>query len=464
MAVNKISSAVHDYMSKTPSSLAFMEKAKDVMPNGVTANIKAFAPYPVVMKKAKGAYLYDMDDNAYVDYLLAYGSLMLGHGHPKVKEAMFNQLESDGTSLFGTPHSLEYEMGKRLKSYYPSMELLRYTNSGTEATLLALRLASAYTGRHKVAKFEGHYHGGYDKVLFSINPSQQEYGAEDEPAAVQESKGIPSYYEDNILILPFNDIEKTECLLRKHKDNLAALILEPVQSGFIPADPEFMKQLRTITEELGIVLIFDEVKTGFRLGLGGAQEVYGIKPDLTALGKVIGGGFPVGVVGGKKEIMLESAAGLSSDVFDYSQSKTSNSKNVLFHSGTYNGHPGILAAGMAVLDVLEMKMGDVLHHTETLKTRLEQLFEENGLPMKAVGKGTIFNLIPTDQDEIKDYRQFQKADLELRKRLDYHLLNEGIYTKPLNRYSLSTEHGEEEIEKTVEAFKRAIKKLKAEQQ
>lgn len=459
LAIVEVSPALHEYFDRTKRSYEMMEEAKSVMPNGVTANIKSFSPYPIVMKKGKGAYLSDVDGNEYIDYLLGYGALMLGHGHPRIKEAVMNQLEDDGTCLFGTPHELEVKMGKRIQQFYPSMELLRYTNSGTEATLLAIRLAAAFTGKKKIAKFEGHYHGGYDQMLFSINPSKEETGPIEAPNTVAESKGIDPYYQKNVVVLPFNDLERTEQILRRHKEELSAVILEPVQSGFIPATESFMNGLRKVTEELGILLIFDEVKTGFRVGLGGAQSVYDINPDLTTLGKVIGGGYPVGVVGGKREIMMESAASISSDVFDFSQSKKSGAKDVLFHSGTYNGHPSILAAGMAVLDVLEKEIYDVFDTTYQLKTGMEKLFAQKGIPMKAVGKGSIFSVVLTEKEGISNYREFQQTDMELRKKLDYHLLNEGIYTKPLNRYSLSTAHGEKEVEATLNAYDRVLAKL-----
>lgn len=444
-----------DYYARTVKSFHMMEEAKKVLPNGVTANIKSFDPYPIVMNHGSGAYLTDVDGNEYVDYLLAYGALMVGHGHPKIKEAIIQQMERDGTNLFGTPHELEVTLGKRIQQYYPSMELLRYTNSGTEATLLAIRLAAAYTGKNAIAKFEGHYHGGYDQVLFSINPDKQEMGPEHAPRAVPESKGIDPYYQKNTFILPFNDLESTEEILRKHQDQIAAVILEPVQGGFIPATNTFMQGLRKITKELGIVLIFDEVKTGFRIGIGGAQGYYNVKPDLTTLGKVIGGGFPFGIVGGKREIMMESAPRASADVFDISQSKKSKASEVLFHSGTYNGHPTVLAVAHTVLDILEEDGNHTLEYAEELKSSLEQLFFKKGIPMKATGLGTIFNVV-IYENEVRNYRELQNSDLAVRKTLDYNLLQEGIYTKPLNRYSISVFHREKELEKTLDAYEKVL--------
>ncbi|ARJ39578.1 glutamate-1-semialdehyde 2,1-aminomutase [Sporosarcina ureae] len=459
MSQNKVLSGIEEYKKMTPKSLEFSKTSKEVMPGGVTANIKFFEPYPLIMKKGSGAYLTDLDGNEYIDYLLSYGALMTGHGHPKVLEGIRNQLEEEGTLLFGTPHHLEVKMGQKIKELYPSIEKMRYTNSGTEATLLSIRMAYAYTEKYKIAKFEGHYHGGYDQVLLSVNPSVNEAGPAKRPNAIAESKGVDPYHKEHTVILPFNDLEATTEILTKHKDEIAAVILEPIQGGFIPAEQEFMDGLRVITEKLGILLIFDEVKTGFRLGLGGAQEIYGITPDLTTLGKVVGGGFPVGIIGGKKEIMEMSAPTAASDVFDNSQSKKSGAKDVLFHSGTYNGHPTILAAGLATIDVLEEEIQHVFKSTEQLKSGICDLFSQKGINVQTIGMGSIFNIIITEKENVHNYRDLQESNFALRKEIDYHLLTKGVYTKPLNRYSLSTVHGMKEIDKTLEAFKLTLNKL-----
>jgi glutamate-1-semialdehyde 2,1-aminomutase len=459
MTVTNLGSAYTEFMKKTPKSQAFIEEAKKVMPGGVTANIKSFDPYPIVMQSGKGAYLTDLDGNQYIDYLLSYGALMLGHGHPAILQAIQEQLSSDGTSLFGTPHRLEVEMAKKVKQYYPSMEMVRYTNSGTEATLLALRMAYAYTGKYKIAKFEGHYHGGYNQVLLSVNPPVAEAGPEHEPKAIVESKGIEPYQAENTIILPFNDLDACAELLKKDQHEIAAVMLEPIQSGFIPAEQAFMEGLRKVTEELGILLIFDEVKTGFRMGIGGAQSLYGIKPDITALGKVIGGGFPVGIIGGKKDIMMVSAPIAASDVFDSSTSKKSSAKDVLFHSGTYNGHPTILSAGLAVVGILEKEMERVLSTTERLKDGIRQLFASRGICVQTIGLGSIFNVVITEKERVRNYRDMQQSNFALRKEIDFKLFEEGIYSKPLNRYSLSTAHGEKEINDTLEAYDRVLAKM-----
>ncbi|KAB2332243.1 aspartate aminotransferase family protein [Cytobacillus depressus] len=459
MTVSSVSNEVEEYMKKTPKSREFASEAHKVMPGGVTANIKSFDPYPIIMEKGKGAYLYDIDGNKYIDYLLSYGALMLGHGHQDIVQAIQAQMEENGTFLFGTPHQLEIEMGKKIQQLYPSMEMVRYTNSGTEATLLAIRMAYAHTGKYKIAKFEGHYHGGYDQVLLSVNPPVHAAGPSNEPIPVVESKGVDPYHEEHTVILPFNNLDATAEILRKRKDEIAAVILEPIQGGFIPAEQSFMDGLRKITKELEILLIFDEVKTGFRLGLGGAQSIFNIQPDITTLGKVVGGGFPVGIIGGKKDILMVSAPTSSSDVFDSSQSKKSSAKDVLFHSGTYNGHPTILAAGLATIKVLEDEIDQVLRNTEKLKTGICSLFAKRGIAVQTVGLGSIFNVVITEKEKIFNYRDFQHSNFALRKKLDFHLLTEGIYTKPLNRYSMATVHGEKEINYTLEAYNKVLTKL-----
>lgn len=292
-----------------------------------------------------------------------------------------------------------------------------------------------------------------------MNPDLSEAGSETEPKAVPESKGIPDYFRQNTIILPFNNLEATEQILRKHKDELAAVILEPVQAGFIPANPEFIKGIRTITQELGILLIFDEVKTGFRMSMGGAQKVYDIVPDLTALGKVLGGGFPVGAVGGRKEIMMISAPEDGKDIL--TTGSKNGKKEVLFHSGTYNGHPTVLAAGLATIEVLEEEgqMDRLISATHMLRNQLEMVYAKYGFDMQTVGMGSIFNIMLT-KEPIQNYRDTIKANAKIRKEIDQKLLRLGIYTKPLNRYSMSVVHTGEDIARTVEAHETVLKQLR----
>ncbi len=435
------------------------ERACQVLPGGVTANIKYFAPHPIVMKRACGSKLFDVDGHAYIDYMLCYGALITGHGHPRVLQAITDQMKAIGTTVFGTPHELEAELAEKLTNLYPGVDMVRFTNSGLEATLLAIRIAKAFTGKEKIAKFEGHYHGGYNQVLFSVHPDLNRAGESDHPIPVPELSGMSAYDRKQTVILPFNNLGATERLLRRHADELAAVILEPVQGGFIPAELDFIHGLRKVTEELNIVLIFDEVKTGFRVSLGGAQKVYGVKPDLTALGKVLGGGFPIGAVGGKKEMMQMTDPRRGRDILSAVHSE-SDETDVLFHSGTYNGHPIVLAAGLATVRILEEKgtLDELSAKTEKLRRMLEEVYLRYGVPMQTLGWGSIFNIVLTNRP-VKNYRDMHQDNQALRKALDYELLRLGIYVKPLNRYSMSTAHVEADIERTVEAHESALKKI-----
>lgn len=451
-----VPSVISERMSR---SVDLFEEAKQVIPGGVTANIKYFQPHPIVMTRGEGSQLFDVDGNEYIDYLLCYGALITGHAHPKVNEAVISFLQSSG-AVFGAPHELELAMAQKLCELFPSIDMARFTNSGLEATLLAIRLAKAMTRKQKVAKFEGHYHGGYDQMLISVNPDVSVAGNETNPRSVPDSKGISNYDLEHTIVLPFNNITETEQILRKHKDELAAVILEPIQGGFIPADEHFMYQLRRITEELGILLIFDEVKTGFRLHLGGAQSLYNVNPDLTALGKVLGGGFPIGAVGGRKEIMEIMSPEHGNDILIAGEN-SKRSDDVMFHSGTYNGHPTVLTAGLATIKVLEKNdtMRLLLNNSKMLRAELEQLYARYNIDMQAVGMGSMFNIVFSNE-RIKSYRDMSKANLDLRKRIDYELLKLGIYTKPMNRYSLSIAHTEKDIHDTIERHEHVIKKIR----
>ncbi|WP_147805005.1 aspartate aminotransferase family protein [Alkalicoccus halolimnae] len=447
------------FSDKIKTSRLMHEEASEVIPGGVTANIKYFAPHPIVMEEGHGSKLYDVDGNEYIDYLMCYGALMTGHGHPEVFSAVTEQMYSKGTTIFGTPHKLEVDLAKKLVSLYPGIDQVRYCNSGMEATLLAVRLASAYTGKKKLAKFEGHYHGGYDQVLLSVNPEESKAGSSSSPTPVPESSGMSDYHTEHTIMLPFNDIESCEKILRTHADDISALIMEPVQGGFIPAEKEFITKLRALTHELGILLIFDEVKTGFRLALGGAQEMYGILPDLTTLGKVLGGGFPVGALGGRRDIMELCSPAASKDILTAGDDNQ-NKREAFFHSGTYNGHPTTLAAGLATIHLLEKhhNLDKTFQKTEYLKKELEKMYYSAGIPMTAMGEGTIFNIVVTDKP-IKNLRQMNQSNTELRKAIDYELLDLGIYSKPLNRYSVSTAHDEKDLDKTLQAHYDALQRV-----
>src|SRR5699024_2148113 len=252
-----------------------------------------------------------------------------------------------------------------------------------------IRLAIAYTNKSKIGKFEGHYHGGLNEMIVNVKPTKEVAQDDKTPNTVMESSGIPKEQQDQTSILPFNDLDASEQILREHQDELAAVILEPIQGGFIPAKQDFIQGLKELTDELNIVLIFDEVKTGFRVALGGAQSIYNIKPELTTLGKVVGVGMLVGTVGGKRDIMMQSAANSQGDVFSVGN-KSDKTTDIVFHSGTYNGHPMVLKAGLETIRLLEEKhVLDILFsHTMLLRNRLETLYASYQIDMQTIGMGS----------------------------------------------------------------------------
>ncbi|GGE13771.1 glutamate-1-semialdehyde 2,1-aminomutase [Marinithermofilum abyssi] len=446
------------YLRKTTRSAQLYKEAAQWIPGGVTANIKHFEPYPIVMESADGAFLYDVDGNSYIDYNLCYGALLLGHGHPGVTTAIHEQLSQIGTTIFGTPHKLETEMARVLVDLYPSIEKVRFTNSGMEATLLAIRLATAWTGRKKIAKFEGHYHGSYDQVLISVNPKKRDF--KERPSVTSDSYGLPDYYSENTVVLPFNDLDQTADILKKHCDEIAAVIMEPIQGGFIPPDRAFLRAIRELTRQYGIILIFDEVKTGFRMGLLGAQGLYDIVPDLTALGKVLGGGFPVGAVGGHQNIMELCSPTGGADILTAGEQHTSDQNKPLFHSGTYNGHPIVLSAGLATIQALQApgSYQQLEENTLQLRAGIEEILRRYHIASQTVGAGSIFNLVLTDRP-VRQIQDVLETDLSLRRTLDTYLLDQGIFIKPLNRFSMSIAHTAAVINETLERFELGVKRL-----
>jgi len=437
------------YVKKTRGSAKLWRKSCEVLPGGVTANIKFFEPYPIFMKKAKGSRIYDVDGNEYVDYCLCLGPLILGHGHPRVVEAIKEQLADGGTTIYGTPHELEIKMADELKHLVPCAEMTRFVSSGLEATLHAIRIARAYTRKVKIAKFEGHYHGAHDYVAVSVSPPLDLAGPSNSPVAVSNSAGLPEFILENTVVLPFDDSAAVERTIEKNKEELAAVIVEPVARGFLPPDRGFLKVLRTVTEENNIVLIFDEIMTGFRLGLGGAQQFFGITPDLVALGKIIGGGLPIGVFAGKSEIMEHVSPVGSKSPFDR-----------VFHSGTFNGCPIVLATGLATIEVL--KKPRTYEHinwvADEVKKCMRDAFEDNDTEATVIGLASMFQCLFTS-NEIKGYRDIAKADSKKRFDFDLELINNGVYVRPGRTYYTSLAHTRSDLQTTFEAVGTAAKAI-----
>ena len=433
-------SVISHLQERTKKSAELFRRAEKVTPGGVMAGIKYFEPYPIFMERAEGSHLWDVDGNEYVDYLMSYGAVVLGHGTEVQKKAIDRVMDSFGTSVTGTPTQVESEYGRMLTDLYHPGGMIRFTNSGLEATLLAARLAKAFTKRKKVAKFEGHYHGAVQRLLFSYMPVPSEAGSPSSPTPVGDSAEVDDDMLSESVVLPFNDWGSTERLLMSDDKELACVIMEPFEEGVIPGEQKFMNDLRKLTRDLKIPLIFDEVKTGFRVRLGGATEFYSVTPDLACLGKIIGGGLTIGAVVGDSEMM---------GLLDPRREK----KSRVFHSGTFNGNPLSLSVGKATVEELSRpgKFDALRRRTDDLKRGVTSELKKRQLQHRIVGEGGMFNLYLTDRD-IRNYRDAKGADLQTRRLLDLELIAHGVYLKPENRFCLSLAHTDDDVSRTRDAL------------
>jgi len=419
-----LSSMFDSYPSKTQKSKKLYERAKSVLPAGVSYAIRHFEPYPFCTARAKGSKLFDVDGNEYVDFWLGHTALILGHSPPIVVEAVKTQLEN-GTH-YGTSHELEIKLAEQIVKIVPSAEMVRFTNSGTEANMYATRLARAYTGRTKIAKFEGGWHGGYDALHAGVKY----------PFNIPESAGLTTGALQDTIVLPFNDLEGVRERL-KNKE-VASITIEPVlgAGGGIPAEKRFLKGLRELCNERGTLLIFDEVITGFRLAPGGGQQYYGVTPDITVFGKILGGGFPIGTFCGRREIMERI------DTLVYRRPYYS------FHGGTFAANPISMTAGLATLKVLEdgQLINELNNIGGKIREKLKEIFEANEVEVQVTGAGSLFNTHFT-KGEVKDARAASKADKK--KQVDYHLnlIANGVFLLPTHTGALSTAHSETDIKK-----------------
>lgn len=440
-------SELADFRALTPRSAAAYARASERIPAGVTSNVRYFPPYPVFMSRAAGSQIHDVDGRGYTDYCMAFGPLIAGHGHPRVLDAMRQELDRSGTVIFGAPSELEFQMAARLAGLLPSAEMTRFTSSGTEATLHAIRIARGATGRTRIAKFEGHYHGVHDSVLVNT----------DRPLPIAPaSDGIPRCVLDATLVLPFNDTAAAVGALEE-ADDVAAVILEPVARGAIEAVPDFLRAIRDVTRRRGMVLIFDEVVSWPRVGLRGAQGRYGVTPDLTTLGKAIGGGLPLGAVVGRRDLMsiVQPRAAREASLVRDDDGATAgggmrSSQPYVFHGGTYNGTPMALAGGLAVLDLLEHEGGwsQLERAGERTRVALRELFVRHGRDVQVIGTGAAFDFYFT-AEAIRSSREIWRSDLETRRALDYALLARGQYNSPVHRFHLSLAHSDADIERTL---------------
>ncbi|MCR9017195.1 glutamate-1-semialdehyde 2,1-aminomutase [Aquiflexum gelatinilyticum] len=421
-------------------SKALFEKAKRYIPGGVNSPVRAFRAVggdPIFIKRADGAFIYDEDDNTYIELINSWGPMILGHNHPMIKEAIVRALEF-GTS-YGAPTAKEVEIAELIASMVPSVEKVRMVNSGTEATMSAIRVARGYTGRDKFIKMEGHYHGHGDSFLISAGSGAITMGNPDSP-------GVTKGTAKDTLLAPYNDLEAIERLVAANKDEIAALILEPVPGnmGLVLPKEGYLQGLRNICTREGIVLIFDEVMTGFRLAKGGAQELFGVIPDMTTLGKIIGGGLPVGAYGGKKEIMeFVSPAG------------------PVYQAGTLSGNPIAMAAGLTMLKHLNQNpevyttlnnIGDKL--VKGFQTSLNKL----GMNYTINHLGSMYSLFFTDQ-AVFDFESAKKSDTVRFGKYFQNMLKRGIYLAPSQYESLflSTALTDDLVEKIIKANEESLK-------
>ncbi|MFN3739892.1 MAG: glutamate-1-semialdehyde 2,1-aminomutase [Thermodesulfovibrionales bacterium] len=426
---------------KIRRSISLYRKALELMPGGVNSPVRAFRAVggnPLFIARARGSKIYDVDGNEYIDYVLSWGPMILGHSHPEVVKALKKAIER-GTS-YGAPTQLEIELAQLIKKAYPSIEKVRMVNSGTEATMSAIRVARAFTNRNKVIKFEGCYHGHADGLLVKAGSGATTFGIPDSP-------GVPEDYAKNTITIPFNDLEAVRSVVESQWRDIACIILEPVVGniGCVLPRPGFLEGLRNITEKYGIVLIFDEVMTGFRVSYGGAQAYYGIKPDLTCLGKVIGGGLPVGAYGGKKEIMSMVSP-----------------EGPVYQAGTLSGNPLAMTAGIVTLKILSNK--SVYRLLEKRGSQLEEglrdASKKAGVETRAYRAGTMFCTYFTGQD-VYDYQTAKTSDTERFGRFFRGMLERGVYLAPSQFEAgfLSIAHSEKDIDRTVRSAFEVMRKL-----
>jgi len=425
-----------EYVSKTPKSKILFKRAEKVLPAGVSYGIRYFEPYPFYTVKAKGSKLHDVDGNEYVDFWLGHGALILGHGSPAIVKAIKEQLEN-GTQ-YGTSHELEIELAEKVANTVPNAQMIRFTNSGTEANMYATRLARAYTGKDKIAKFEGGWHGGYDALHVGVKY----------PFDIPESAGLTAGSLQDTILLPFNNLKGVKEKLKNEK--VASVVIEPIlgAGGGIVAEKEFLRGLREFCDEKGILLIFDEVITGFRLAPGGAQQYYGVTADIIVFGKILGGGFPIGAFCGSRKIMER----LDSRVYERPL--------YAFHGGTFAANPITMKAGLTTLRLLEDgRLINSLNKTgKKIRNLLREIFEANGINVQVTGDSSLFNVHFT-KENIVDAGAVFKAD---RKRLfdyNFNLIANGVFLLPTHNGALSTEHSEADVEKLFLETEKYAKKL-----
>jgi len=434
-------------MNRFTVSEAKWRESQQYLAGGVASSLRAaMRPLPLFVESAQGAIIRDADGNEYIDYLLAYGPLILGHAHPELTENIHGAMKRGYT--YGLQHDGEIELAKRLTEMLPCAEKVAFSGSGTEAVMLALRLARAYTGRSKIIRFHGHYHGWSDSIFTSFPSPDMKSGQAGGGGDVQPgTAGQSDLSLQDIILLPWNDAEALERTLAERHREIAAVITEPVMcnSGCIVPLPGYLERMRELTEKYGIVLIFDEVITGFRLGLGGAHGRFGILPDLMTMGKAMAGGIALSAVAGRRDIMDLIASGKVS------------------HLGTLNGNCVAMAAGLATIDILSRNDGALLRDMERIAVRLAEglrrLMGKYGFRGVVNQIGPVFHMMFVDRDEVRTFQEFSERDSVMYSRFAEKMLHEGVMIRTNGLWYVSAAHGEDEAERTLAAADRALAAL-----
>ena len=414
-----------------------VKKAHQYLPGGSLGNFGS----NVVIREGRGGRVWDVSGNEYIDYLLGSGPMLVGHAHPEVVAAVREQVDR-GTTFFAVNEHV-ISLAEEIVKAVPCADKVRFSSSGSEATLYAMRTARAYRGRNKILKFEGGYHGMSDYAMMSMSPAEPA----DYPQATPDSAGIPSSVQGEMLIAPFNDIETTSAIIERYHDELAGVIVEPFQR-LIPPKPGFLEGLREVTQQYHIPLIFDEVVTGFRFAYGGAQEYYGVTPDLCTLGKAVAGGFPLAAIAGREEMMTHFDPG------------TAETGGFVPQIGTLSGNPVAAVAGLATLAILrrEGTYERLFATGRRLKDNLQRLLDEAEIPARVVGDEPLFDVFFT-QGDVTDYRSSLATDKRMLGRFNQLLLERGVF-KGDSKYYISTAHTEEDVDRTIEAFASAVEVLR----
>ena len=440
---DKLQQEIDRFVHRTPVSQSKQAEAQKYLPGGSSRGTAFFDPYPHFIERGEGHYIYDADGNRLLDFMINATSLILGHAHPDVTSAIQEQA-ARGTAFTG-PTDPQVRLAKILTERVPSLDLIRFTNSGTEGTMMAIRAARAFTGRQKIAKFEGGYHGAHEYVSVSVHPPLEKLDPSG-PTPIAEHPGLPDSILEQVIVLPYNDLDWCERGLRENASDLACLIMEPVVSsfGYLPGDVEFLRGLRDLTTELGIVLIFDEVQS-FRIAPGGAQETLGVIPDMTCFGKIIGGGTPVGAFGGRADIM---------ELFDPTRG------GAIPHAGTFNANPVTMVAGEVVMNHLTPEVYDRMNALGgELRAKLSSVFDEFEVPTQITGIGSLFGIHFTSE-EIRDYRTVVKSDHTMRRALFTGLLNEGILLQTGAAGAMNSLTTAADIDSLVDATRQVVERVR----